>query len=89
MPAPLGDAPGRPGRFIGVLGAEQHDLGAVLYPSQRPRLVVLLQWPPVVVGAIGLLLGLKPRVAVAVASEPDQGTVSVMPGPVFQAVGVP
>ena len=89
VPASLGDARGRPGAVIWAVGAEQHDLGSVLYPSQRPWLVVLLEWPPVVAGAIGLLLGLKPPVAVAVASEPDERPVSVMPRAVFQAVGVP
>ena len=49
MPAGVGDARrGRLGGVVAVVLAEQHDLGAVILAAQKPWLVPLGEWAPVV-----------------------------------------
>jgi hypothetical protein len=68
--------------------AEQHHLGAVVLTAQQPRLVELVQWPPEVVVPVGPSLGFEAPASVRMAFEADEGAVAVVPGAVFQSVGV-
>ncbi len=86
--AGVGQALRRLGGVVALVVAEQHDLGAVVLAAQQPRLVVLVQRPPVVGVAVGPGLGFEAPAAVGVALEPHEGAVAVVPGAVFESVGV-
>jgi hypothetical protein len=68
--------------------AEQHDLGPVVLAAQQPRLVLLAEWTPEVGAAIGPALGFEAPAAVGMAFEPYEGAVALVPGAVFESVGV-
>ena len=88
MLAGVGHALGRPGGVVALVVAEEHDLGPVVLAAQQPGLVVLAEGAPVVGVAVGPGLGFEAPAAVGVAFEPYEGAVAVVPGAVFESVGV-
>ena len=68
--------------------AEQHDLGAVILAAQQPRLLVLGEGAPEVGAAVRPALGFEAPAAVGVAFEAYQRPVALVPGAVFESVGV-
>ena len=87
LPA-VGHALGRPGGVVALVVAEEHDLGPVVLAAQQPRLVLLAEWTPIVVVAVGPGLGFEAPAAVGMAFEPYEGALALVPGAVFESVGV-
>jgi len=79
---------GRAGGVVALVVAEEHDLGPVVLAAQQPGLVLLAEGAPVVVVAAGPGLGFEAPAAVGMAFEPYEGAVAVVPGAVFESVGV-
>src|SRR5947207_11042533 len=87
MPAGVGDAVRRLGGVVALVLAEQHDLGAVILPTQQPRLLLLSEWAPEVGAAVRPALRFESPAAVGVSLEAHQRALS-LPGAVFESVGV-
>jgi len=88
VPAGVGDAGRRLGGVVALVLAEQHDLGAVILAAQRPRLVLRVEGSPEVGVAVWPALGFESPAAVGVSLEAHQRALSVVPGAVFESVGV-
>ena len=87
LPA-VGHAVGRLGGVVALVVAEEHDLGPVILAAQQPGLVLLAERTPEVGAAIRPALGFEAPAAVEMAFEPYEGAVVLVPGAVFESVGV-
>ena len=89
MAAGVGDARRRLGGVVALMLAEQHHLGAMILAAQKPRLVRLGEWSPVVGVAVRPALGFESPAAVWVSLEAHQRALPLVPGAVFESVRVP
>ena len=88
VPAGFGDALGSLCGVVALVLAEKHDLGAVILTPEKPGLVGFGERTPEVRAAVLPPLRFKTPAPIRVAPEAHQRALTLVPGAIFEAVGV-